>query len=281
MSMSPTASVLAVCILVFGVTGGRALAGPDGDGSMIVLKGVCNEKSHIAEGSRTEDLTKRQSRFFCDSAVIIHPNGDPKRVLITFTESQSNTGPQIGFAGSVSEPDMAQISRVYLRSGVATAADDGACKFFRKDGKITSLFCGAKLDIGERRTVPIVAFEVGANSRPDGPPQPDQASTKFPPYRESGVATCTCPGTSIEFYIDGQGGAQITNAKSNYSGFTNAARVKRWTASLADKDGQKLLVLDNGQRSRIMADPSSGKAMGFLADGGVSDMLCQVLVKPR
>ncbi len=56
--------------------------------------------------------------------------------------------------------------------------------------------------------------------------------------------------------------------------------MKRWSASVVEKGGQKLLVLDNGRKSRIMTDTSTQKAMGFLADGGVSDMLCQVLVKP-
>ena len=34
------------------------------------VKGKCSPGSHIAEGDIGEDLTERQSRFYCDSAVI-------------------------------------------------------------------------------------------------------------------------------------------------------------------------------------------------------------------
>lgn len=271
--------VLAAGYAVMAATALGCTANAQSLGTPTVLKGACSDKSHIAEGLQTEDLTKRQSRFFCSAAVITHPNGDPNRVLIMFAEAQSNTGPQIGFAGTMPDRDMVQVKRVYLQPEKALQADDGACKFFRNNGRITGVFCGAKIDNGTRRTVPVVSFEV-AEAQMKAEPLAS-ASATLPPYRESGVATCTCPGTNVEFFLDGEGGARLTSVRSNYVGFTNAARVKRWTASLTDKDGQKLLILDNGQKSRIMTDPSSGKGMGFLADGGVSDMLCQVLVKPK
>lgn len=124
-----------------------------------VFDGRCTPKSHVAEGRIGADLTKAQSRFFCDSVAIVPINGDPRHVLLTFSEKRSHTRPQIGFAGYMPEPDMIQVQRVYLQSGVATPVDDGACKFFRKQGRIDSLFCGAKIDQGDRRTVPIVAFQ--------------------------------------------------------------------------------------------------------------------------
>lgn len=37
---------------------------------MQVLSGTCDPASHTAEGPLGTDLTKRQSRFYCDSAVI-------------------------------------------------------------------------------------------------------------------------------------------------------------------------------------------------------------------
>jgi hypothetical protein len=35
-----------------------------------VVNGTCDSSSHTAEGSLGSDLTKQQSRFYCDSAVI-------------------------------------------------------------------------------------------------------------------------------------------------------------------------------------------------------------------
>lgn len=247
--------------------------------SPVFLEGACDEQSHIAEGLQTEDLTKRQSRFFCDSAIMINPNNDPSRLLVTFTEKQSETRQSIGFAGRFGDKDMIQVERVYLGGGDPIQVDDGACKIFRTNGRITSMFCGAKIDKGNRRTVPLVSFKVNAAAQADSSKQSDKPN--YPLYRQSGVATCTCPGTSVEFVLDGEGGARIARANSNYAGFTNATRVKDWTVYRTEKDGMTLIVLDNGRKSRIMADPSTQKSMGFLADGGVSDMLCQILVKPR
>lgn len=124
-----------------------------------VVKGRCSPKSHIAEGRVGTDLTKNQSRFFCDAVAIMPINGNPRHVLLTFTESKSHTRPQIGYAGILVDDEMLQVQRIYLQSGVAIPADDGACKIFRKAGRISSIACGAKSDQGGRRTVPIVAFE--------------------------------------------------------------------------------------------------------------------------
>jgi hypothetical protein len=49
---------------------------------------------------------------------------------------------------------------------------------------------------------------------------------------------------------------------------------------LVDKDGKRILVLDNGRKTRIMVSLPDGKGVAFSADGGVSDILCQVLVSP-
>lgn len=124
-----------------------------------VVKGRCSPKSHIAEGRVGTDLTKNQSRFFCDAVAIVPINGNPRHVLLTFSESKSHTRPQIGYAGLMVDDEMIQVQRIYLQSGVAIPADDGACKIFRKGGRISGIACGAKVDQGGRRTVPIVAFE--------------------------------------------------------------------------------------------------------------------------
>jgi hypothetical protein len=51
---------------------------------LTVVKGQCTPESHIAEGAIGEDLTKRQSRFFCDSAVVSVFSDNPKHVMIQF-----------------------------------------------------------------------------------------------------------------------------------------------------------------------------------------------------
>lgn len=142
-------------LLSLAATGAHAQGFPE----MTILKGSCSEKSHIAEGKLGTDLTRNQARFFCDSVVIMPINGNPRHVLLTFAESQSHTRPQLGFAGVMEDRQMVDVQRVYLTSGKATPVDEGACKFFYKGSRITGVFCGGKIDQGDRRTVPIVAFE--------------------------------------------------------------------------------------------------------------------------
>lgn len=100
------------------------------------------------------------------------------------------------------------------------------------------------------------------------------------PFRKSGIANCALPGTTIEFAMDGRGGATLASFSSNYAGFHAAAKRRRWTAILDDSKGYRLLIFDNGANSRIMVRLPDGKGMAFTADGGVSDILCQVLVSP-
>jgi hypothetical protein len=136
-------------------TAGHAIGFTD----LEVVKGHCAPSSHIAEGRVGTDLTKNQSRFFCDAVAIMPINGNPRHVLLTFTESKSHTRPQIGYAGLMLDDQMLQVQRIYLQNGVATPADEGYCKIFRKGGRISGIACGAKSDQGGRRTVPIVSFE--------------------------------------------------------------------------------------------------------------------------
>jgi hypothetical protein len=100
------------------------------------------------------------------------------------------------------------------------------------------------------------------------------------PYTTSGVANCALPGTTAEFAFDGAGRAKLVSSSSNYAGFREAARHKTWTVSTVNKEGMRLLILDNEAKSRIMVELPNGNGMAFLADGGVSDIICQVLVSP-
>lgn len=254
----------------------------DGPTDIQVVKGKCNAQSHIAEGPIGADLTKRQSRYFCDVAIISFFDRTSSHLMVQFSEKQSHHGAILGFAGTMdADGQVLEVDRVYLEPGKATPATDGACKFFFERKEMTSIVCGAKIDEGNRRTVPVVAFDAfpSGTSRQstDQPPE----TTVGVPYNKTGVVNCSLPGTIIDFALDGRGGAQIARIESNYAPFRRAARQTRvWKAGVADRDGKRILILDNGHNTRIMVDLPDGKGMAFSGDGGVSDILCQVLVAP-
>lgn len=100
-------------------------------------------------------------------------------------------------------------------------------------------------------------------------------------YLVSGIAKCSAPGTEIDFAMTGDGQARVARVSSNYDGFRAAAKVKVWNVLRVQKNENAMIVFDNGRNSRIMNVVGSQKSMGFLADGGVSDMLCQILVQAR
>lgn len=107
------------------------------------------------------------------------------------------------------------------------------------------------------------------------------------PYTKTGTVECALPGTSISFALNGQGGAIVADFSTNYPPFEAAAKAKVWSAVLAIKDGNKILVLDSLNGTRIMIAVPDGRGIAFVmpagadeADQGVSDILCQVLVEP-
>jgi hypothetical protein len=61
------------------------------------VDGTCDATSHIAEGVAGEDLTKRQSRFFCDIAMFTHFEDNPDHIMIQFTDRKSHYGRILGF----------------------------------------------------------------------------------------------------------------------------------------------------------------------------------------
>jgi hypothetical protein len=125
-----------------------------------VLKGRCEPSSHVAEGRIGDDLTKRQSRFFCDSAVIVSFGDDPKHRMIQFADSQSNHARGLAFAGFLRDTKLLDVHNVYLETGRASVAADGGCQMFFEKQEISAIVCGAKIDEGERRTVPVVTFTI-------------------------------------------------------------------------------------------------------------------------
>lgn len=123
------------------------------------VSGTCDPSSHIAEGPLGADLTKRQSRFYCDSAVITFFDDYKGHVLIQFVQKESHHGPILGFSGKVEDEGIVMsVAHVYLTAGSPTTVSDGACKFFFKSRHMSGIFCGIKVDETGRRTTAIVAF---------------------------------------------------------------------------------------------------------------------------
>jgi len=130
-----------------------------------MLSGRCESPSHVAEGRIGEDLTKRQSQFFRDSAVILSFSDDPRHRLIQFVDSQSNHARQLGFGGLMEDAAIMSVHNVYIEIGRASVASDGACKLFFEKQAISGIACGAQIDEGDRRTVPIVSFVVAKSGK--------------------------------------------------------------------------------------------------------------------
>ena len=124
------------------------------------LKGACSASSHTAEGPVGSDLTKRQSRFFCDTAVIAFFDDYKGHVMVQFAQSKAHHTPILGFAGRV-EADgvMMALDHVYLAEGQASTVSDGTCKFFFKSRHIAGVFCGMMIDETGRRTTAVVGFD--------------------------------------------------------------------------------------------------------------------------
>lgn len=127
-----------------------------------IVKGRCLPSSHIASGLVGEDLTKKQSRFFCDSAIIMSFDDTGRHRLIQFVDSQSNHSRILGFGGLMEDETILSVRNVYLEIGRASLPSDGACRFFYEDAALSQIVCGAKIDEGDRRTEPIVTFETAA-----------------------------------------------------------------------------------------------------------------------
>jgi hypothetical protein len=107
------------------------------------------------------------------------------------------------------------------------------------------------------------------------------------PYTKPGIVSCALPGTTIEFALNGDGGAIVADLSSKFGLLLQAAEIKTWTASTVEEDGQKFLVLDSLNGTRIFIAIPDGKGFVFVTppgapeeEQGMSDILCQVLVQP-
>jgi hypothetical protein len=124
-----------------------------------VVRGTCGSSSHTAEGPLGSDLTKRQSRFYCDLASIAFFDDYKGHVMIDFVEKEAHHGPTLGFAGRLSDDGITMaVDHVYLPDGPPTTVSDGACKFFFKNHHLSGIFCGMIIDETGRRTAAAVVF---------------------------------------------------------------------------------------------------------------------------
>jgi hypothetical protein len=151
------------------------------------VKGQCAPESHIAEGAIGEDLTKRQSRFFCDAVVITLFSDNSKHIMIQFAESKSSHLRQIGYAGMMEGTEIMNVSSVYLESGQASPVSEGYSKFFFKEKIISGISCGATVDEAGRRTVPVVGFNADPLNIAATPHSPTAGPDSSTPYNKSGV----------------------------------------------------------------------------------------------
>ena len=130
-----------------------------GISNLQIVKGTCDSSSHTAEGPLGIDLTKRQSRFFCDSAVITFFDDYKGHEMVQFAQRESHHSPILGFAGRVEDDGiMMQVDTVYLVPGQAMKVSDGWCKFFSKNRQMSDIVCGMKVDETGRRTTAAVVF---------------------------------------------------------------------------------------------------------------------------
>jgi hypothetical protein len=141
-------------------------------GNPEIIDGTCSPDSHTAEGPIDSDLTKRQSRFFCDSAVIVSYNDYKGHLLVQFLEKEAHHPQIIGFAGRLfagplDNETVMKVEHAYLGGGGGKpiTVSDGYCRFYSKDQAISGIVCGMKVDETGRRTVAIVSFDARSASK--------------------------------------------------------------------------------------------------------------------
>lgn len=139
---------------------GRGLAAQTGISDIQIVKGACGADSNISEGPIGSDLSKRESRFYCDTAAITFFTDSPNHILIDFTERGSHHSPMIGFSGMTDEAGiLLNIEKVYLSTGDPATVSEGSCKLFFKAKRLVGIACGMRLDEAGRRTAAIVEFD--------------------------------------------------------------------------------------------------------------------------
>jgi hypothetical protein len=125
------------------------------------VKGVCASTSWTAEGPPDSDLTNRESRFYCDSAVITFFDDYKGHVMVQFGRKKSLHPQIISFAGRVEDAGiMMQVDSVYLVSGEKVIPSRGECKFFFKNRHLSGIVCYMSVDGIDRRTAAVMTFDL-------------------------------------------------------------------------------------------------------------------------
>jgi hypothetical protein len=127
-----------------------------------IVTGQCIKGSHIAAGGVDEDLSKRETPFSCDRAVITFLDQESKHVMVQFAMHSADHAMQLGFAGELEDNgQILDVDHVYIGTGSTDplVPVGGQCNFFFKDTHMTRMICGARIEQGGKATVPVVAFE--------------------------------------------------------------------------------------------------------------------------
>jgi hypothetical protein len=133
----------------------RAEFTPSGD-----YKGECSVRSHVAQGRKTDDLTKLDSRYFCDEAIVGSEDGSNDHIRITFKKDDQSISPVIAVIGVKKDGDMIHL-RDILMGSLRAEVNDGACRFFySKKRQMTDIVCSATFDQEDQRTVSVIEFKL-------------------------------------------------------------------------------------------------------------------------
>lgn len=201
-------------VLVVGIGSTASVQAEIGDTQ--VVQGTCDASSYTAEGPLGSDLTKRQSRFYCNSAVFTSFDDYQGHVLIDFSQKESQHSPILGFAGRMEahQPGnagtMMQVKSVYLRTGEAITVSDGWCKIFFNDQQLSGIGCGMKVDETGRRTVANVTFNVSPGQSLQVATQANLPNGNKTESLADGTKVLTLPnGNKVETLADGTNWAVI------------------------------------------------------------------------
>ena len=126
---------------------------------MTGVRGSCDPKSHIANGSVGTDLTNHQIPFACDAAVFIVFDNQNRHTMITFAKKATTKG-VLSFSGMMDlKSNILDVQKVYFEPGKPTYIDEGTCKLFFSGRNMTGIFCGGKIDADGQRTVASIIFD--------------------------------------------------------------------------------------------------------------------------
>jgi hypothetical protein len=127
---------------------------------MTGIRGSCYVTSHIAVGPVGTDVSRQQTPFACDTAVIVVFDQQNRHVEFNFAKKAA-TKKIIAFAGTMIpySNNMFLIQTVYFEPGKATKIDEGVCRVFFAGRHISAIDCGTKIDADGQRTVASIIFD--------------------------------------------------------------------------------------------------------------------------